>query len=191
MQEQRRHPRIRFFQPLPASVGRSGKILRAELHNLSLGGVLLRTDLPLAAGDRFGLEFALQGLGLDLAPVAVNRLGELIGARFETGPVSQHLLEVAMADALSKGVASVLSLHTLDGHKVMRIAGALNLSLRNDFLFSLEKMGVAEIDLSEVSLVDPDGLALCVVAAEKYHVQVSRLSPVVAARWPGTGAVRP
>jgi ABC-type transporter Mla MlaB component len=184
MQEQRRHVRIRFAKPLPAYVGHKGQNLRAELHNVSLGGALLRTDLPLAIGDRFGLEFALQGMGIDTVPIVISRgLGDLVGVRFDLGPASEIQLEGAIQDSLRNGIASVLSMHTLAGRKVMRIAGALNLSLRNDFFHALDKMGVAEIDLSEVTTVDADGLALCVVAAERRGVVIERLSPAVANLW--------
>lgn len=183
MNEQRRYPRIRFSRPLPAYVGLRGQTVRAEIHNLSQSGALLRTDLPLQSGDRFGLEFALQGLGLDLVPTVVSRIGELIGVRFEPGPASAIQLDEAMNDSIRNGIASVLSMHNRGGRKVMRIAGALNLSLRNDFFHVLEKMGVAEIDLSEVTSVDADGLALCMVAAEKNGVIIERLSPAVAQLW--------
>ena len=63
------------------------------------------------------------------------------------------------------------------------IAGALNQSLRNDFHHALDKMGVAEIDLSEVSVADAEGLALCRMAAEKRGVVVERLSPAIALLW--------
>lgn len=186
MHDQRRYPRIRFSRPLPAFVGLRGQTVRAEIHNLSQAGALIRTDLPLNTGDRFGLEFALQGMGLDLVPTVVSRIAGLIGVRFEAGPASLIQLEESMNDSIRNGIASVLSMHNRSGRKVMRIAGALNLSLRNDFFHALDKMGVAEIDLSEVTAVDPDGLALCVVAAEKNGVIIDRLSPAVAQLWRAT-----
>lgn len=183
MLEKRRHVRIRFAKPLPAQVGLKGQNLRAELHNLSLGGALLRTDLPLASGDRFGLEFFLQGMGIDTAPTVVSRIGELVGVRFDLGPATEIQLEGAISDSLANGIASVLSIHTLDGRKVMRIAGALNLSLRSDFFHALDKMGVAEIDLSEVSSVDAEGLALCQTAVRERGVVIERFSSAVARHW--------
>lgn len=185
MHEQRRHVRIRFAKPLPAYVGYQGQNQRAELHNVSLGGGMLRTDLPLVQGGRFGLEFALQGMGIDTVPTVISRgLEGLVGVRFDLGPATEIQLEGAIQDSLRNGIASVLSMHNLGGRKVMRIAGALNQSLRNDFFHALDKVGVAEIDLSEVSVVDTDGLALCAVAAERQGVVIERLSPAVAKVWP-------
>jgi hypothetical protein len=183
MQDKRRHVRIRFAKPLPAYVGIKGQNVRAELHNISLGGALLSTDLTLAMGDRFGMEFALQGMGIDTVPTVVSRVGEMVGIRFDLGPATEIQLEGAIADSLRNGIASVLSMHTIGGRKVMRIAGALNQSLRNDFHHALDKMGVAEIDLSEVSVADAEGLALCRMAAEKRGVVVERLSPAIALLW--------
>lgn len=184
MQDKRRHVRIRFAKPLPAYVGLHGHNQRAELLNVSLGGAMLRTEMPLAVGERFGMEFSLQGMGIDTVPTVISRgLGDLVGVRFDLGPATEIQLEGAIQDSLRNGIASVLSMHTLGGRKVMRIAGALNLSLRNDFFHALDKMGVAEIDLSEVSTVDADGLALCMVASERRGVVIERLSPVVAQLW--------
>jgi len=184
MQDKRRHVRIRFAKPLPAYVGLKGQNRRAELLNVSLGGAMVSTDLPLAVGERFGMEFSLQGMGIDTVPTVVSRgLNNLFGVRFDLGPATEIQLEGAIQDSLRNGIASVLSMHTLGGRKVMRIAGALNLSLRNDFFHALDKMGVAEIDLSEVTSVDADGLALCVVASEKSGVVIERLSPAVANLW--------
>ena len=184
MLDKRRHVRIRFAKPLPAYVGHQRQSRRAELLNVSLGGAMVSTDLPLVVGDRFGLEFSLQGMGIDTAPIVISRgLNNLYGVRFDLGPATEIQLEGAIRDSLRTGIASVLSMHNLNGRKVMRIAGALNLSLRNDFFHALDKMEVAEIDLSEVTAVDPDGLALCVVAAEKNGVIIDRLSPVVAQLW--------
>ena len=48
MKEQRRHQRIRFgVQPL-IRIGQSGVTGIGRLENLSLGGLMLRTDLPLS-----------------------------------------------------------------------------------------------------------------------------------------------
>jgi len=184
MQDKRRHVRIRFGKPLPAYVGLKGQNRRAELLNVSLGGAMVSTDLPLVVGDRFGMEFSLQGMGIDTAPTVISRgLNNLYGVRFDLGPATEIQLEGAIQDSLRNGIASVLSMHNLSGRKVMRIAGALNLSLRNDFFHALDKMGVDEIDLSEVSTVDADGLALCVVASERGGVLIERLSPAVANLW--------
>ena len=99
------------------------------------------------------------------------------------GCEARHVERFSAGQKQRLAIASVLSMHNREGRKVMRIAGALNLSLRNDFFHALDKMGVAEIDLTEVTAVDPDGLALCVVAAEKNGVIIDRLSPAVAQLW--------
>ena len=127
---------------------------------------MLRTDLPLTAHGVAGCEFSLCGSPVaDVSVSVLNCLGDLYGARFRSGLINPVLIEDAMRDALVCGIASALSVHDLGGRKVMRIRGGLNGSLRNDFMHSLTRVGVAEIDVSAVTAVDQAGLALCLAAA--------------------------
>lgn len=182
--EQRRHQRVRFKIPPLVRIGQSGKHGQGELQNLSLGGLMLRTDVPLTVGEVFGCEFSVFGSPLiDMPVFAVSKVGDVYGARFQAGPISELLLQAAIDTAIGAGKASILTINELDGRKIMRITGGLNAGLHNDFMHGLTRVGVAEIDLSRVTDVDSGGLALCRIAAEKYEVSIARRSPCVEAAW--------
>lgn len=134
-------------------IGQFGFSGKGLLENLSLVGmIMLRTDLPLKVGKAFGSEFVVfESPLIDLTAVVVSRIGDLYGARFQAVLISEWLIQEAIDNALNLGKASVLSINELQGRKVMRIAGGLNAGLRNDFMHSLTKMGVDEMDLSGVT----------------------------------------
>jgi len=170
-------PRIR--------VGQHGQSGTGELENLSLGGLMLRTDVLLKVGEMFGCEFSVFGSPLiDIPAVVVSKVGDVYSARFQAGPISELLIQEAIEGALALGKASILSIHDLQGRKVMRISGGLNNALRSDFMHSLTRVGVAELDLSGVTAIDSAGLALCLIAVEQYDVEIVCRSRCVAAAWP-------
>jgi hypothetical protein len=151
-----------------------------ELENLSLGGLMLRTPLPLNIGEACGCEFVICGSPLiDMSALVVSKIGDLYGARFQAGPVSEWLIQEAMNDAPSSGKGSVLSINDRQGRKVMRISGGLNRGLHNDFMHHLTRMGIDDPDLSEITDIDEAGLELCRVAVEDYRVRVIHPSPGV------------
>ena len=187
MSEQRRHQRIRFNVPPDICLGKFGQIGQGELENLSLSGIMLRTGLSLSVGEVFGCEFSVFGSPLiDLRAVVVSQVGDLYGARFQAGPISELLIKDAIESAIASGKASILSIHDLEGRKVMRISGGLNKCLRSDFMHSLQRVGVAELDLSGVTDIDSVGMALCLIAAEQYHVKLNKRSSCVEAAWSKT-----
>jgi ABC-type transporter Mla MlaB component len=180
MSEQRRHQRIRFSQPPQIRVGQNGQAGQGELQNLSLGGLMLTTEIDLKTGEIFGCEFSVFGSPLiDMPAVVVSRIGKVYSARFQAGPISEILIQGAIDSALASGKASLLSIRDLQGRKVMRIAGGLNSSLSADFMHGLTKGGVAEVDLSAVTDIDSSGLALCLLAVEKYKVKLGDRSVCV------------
>ena len=182
MSEQRRHQRIRFSNAPRIRVGQNGQHGHGELENLSLGGLMLRTEVPLTIGQTVGCEFTVFGSPLiDMPAIVVSRIGDLYGARFQAGPISEVLIQEAIESALASGKASVLSIHDLHGQKVMRISGGMNNSLCNDFMHGLTRVGVAELDLSGVTAIDSAGLALCLVAIGQYSVQLVSPSDCVMA----------
>ena len=177
MREQRRHQRIRFNHPPCVRIGQGGKAGRGELENLSLGGLMLRTDLSLVVGAVLGCEFSvLDSSSIDLAAVVVSKVGDCYGTRFQLGPISASLIE----QALASGKASILSINEREGRKTMRIGGGLNACLRSDFMHGLTRVGVDEMDLSAVTGMDRDGLELCRIAVEQYRVALIQPSPCVA-----------
>lgn len=184
MQEKRRHQRIRFGLPPPITIGYGGAIGSGTIENLSLSGLMLRTSMKLEVGRTIGCEFSIFGSpAIDVPAAVVSQVGDLFGVRFETGPINQILLDDAIALAIAEGHASILTIHEIGGHKVMRIAGGLTGALRNDFVHSLTRVGVDEIDLAAVTAVELDGLALCVLAQGRYGANIGQQSECFAKAW--------
>lgn len=185
MIEQRRHQRIRFGDPPPVRIGFSGRAEDGFVENLSMSGLMLRCALPLEIGRIVGCEFSLFGSPMiDVAATIVSRIGEgLYGARFQVGLINQVLIEDAIKAALGAGQASVLSVHELQGRKVMRISGGLSGTLRNDFMHALTRVGIDEIDLGGVTFTEPSGLALCLVATERHGVVLGARSACFSEAW--------
>lgn len=186
MLEQRRYQRIRFSSPLSMRVGHAGGQADAQLENLSLGGLMFRTALPLSVGEIVGCEFRVfDSAQLDLSAVVASKVGEgLYGVRFEAGPMSQHLIQDSIDDAVARGFVSIVSLHDMNGGgKLMRVAGGLTAAAKADFLHAVQRVGVAELDLSEVTYVDKDGLSMCALAIARYGIRAERRSPCVEAAW--------
>jgi hypothetical protein len=175
MKEQRRHQRIRFnVQPL-VRLGQAGSRGSGRLENLSLGGLMVRTHLQMKVGGAFGCEFsALGSVLIDISAVVVGRVGDFCGVRFQAGPVSERLLKDEIERALSSGKGSAFSVNEVQGRRVMRVVGGLNESLRGDFMHSLSKGGVDEIDLSKVTDIDHAGAKLCRIAAQTHRIAIVR-----------------
>jgi hypothetical protein len=189
MKEPRRNQRIRFTVSPIVRIGQLGLSGKGQLENLSLGGLMLRTELSLKVGEAIGCEFIVFDSPLIDMPVdVVSKIGDLYGARFQPGPISEWLIQEAIDKALALGLASILSINDLQGRKVMRISGGLNESLRNDFMHGLTKVGVDEMDLSGVTEIDGAGMDLCRLAVERHNVEIVRPSPRVCAVMAGQGA---
>lgn len=187
MQEQRRHQRIRFGVPPKVRIGYGGVIAEGGIENLSMSGLMLRTEMALTIGHIAGCEFSLfDSPMIDVPVTIVSQVGDLFGARFQIGPINQVMIDDAIGHALGSGQASILSVHELGGRKVMRIAGGLNGSLRNDFMHALTRVGVDEIDVEAVTAVDQAGLALCLVATNRHAVTMGPRSACFAAAWETT-----
>lgn len=182
--DQRRHQRIRFSTPPTIRVGYSGEIGNGQIENLSLSGVMFRCGLSLDIGHTVGCEFSVFGSPvIDVPAAIVSRVGDLFGARFQTGPINQVVIDDAISGALARGQASILTVHELAGRKVMRIAGGLNTTLRSDFMHALTRVGIEEIDLSGVTAVDQGGVALCLVATSRHGVRLGAQSDCFAEVW--------
>ena len=184
MLDQRRHQRIRFCSPPTIKIGYGGAIGEGVIENLSLSGIMLRTSMALDIGRTTGCEFSLFGSPvIDVPAAVVSRVGNLFGARFQTGPINQILIEDAINAALAVGQASIFSVHELGGRKVMRVIGGLNGNLRNDFMHALTRVGVNEIDVEAVTAVDQSGLALCLVATRRHGVEIGAQSACFTSAW--------
>ena len=184
MQDRRRHQRVRFGNSPAILIGFGGASSQGSIENISSSGLMLRTDLPLEIGRHAGCEFSLFGSPMIDVPVAiVSRVGDLYGVRFQGGLVSQVTIDDAVVTALARGDASDLGVHEIEGRKVLRISGGLNAGLRNDFMHALTRVGVDEIDVSEVTAVDQSGLALCAVATARYPVKIGAQSECFAKAW--------
>lgn len=184
MLDQRRHQRIRFGILPTVRIGYGGAIGEGLIENLSLSGLMLRTDMPLEIARNIGCEFRVfQSPVIDVPAAVVSRVGNMFGVRFQTGPINQILIDDAINAALAAGKASILSVHELGGKKIMRISGGLGAPLRNDFMHALTRVGVDEIDLAGVTLIDQAGLALCLVASSRHGVRMGAQSQCFAEAW--------
>jgi hypothetical protein len=184
MLDQRRHQRIRFGALPEVRIGYGGAIGEGLIENLSLSGLMVRTEMSLEISHNIGCEFSVFGSPLiDVQAAVVSRVGNLFGVRFQTGPISQILIEDAINSALASGNASILAVRELGGKKIMRITGGLGNSLRNDFMHALTRLGVDEIDLDGVTLVDQAGLALCLVACNRHGAKLGAQSQCFAEAW--------
>lgn len=184
MLEQRRYQRIRFGTAPSVRIGFNGQRGEGSIENLSLMGLMARSEIQLEVGRNIGLEFRIPGAErIDVAATVVSRVGSLFGVRFLSGPLNLILVEDAINAALSAGQASVLTLHELGGRKVMRISGGLLGNLRNDFMHALTRVGVEEIDLSGVTAVEQAGLGLCMVATSRYGVTLGERSACFDEAW--------
>ena len=184
MIEQRRHQRIRFGEPPVVRIGFGGQMGDGSVENLSMSGLMLRCGMQLAIGRSIGCEFSLfSSPMLDMSVTVVSRVGDLFGARFQPGLINEVLIEDGLKSTLASGQGSILSVHELAGRKVMRIAGGLNGTLRNDFMHALTRVGVDEVDVAAVSSVDQAGLALCLVATERHGAIMGGQSACFADAW--------
>jgi hypothetical protein len=176
MKEQRRHQRVRFGAPPLVRLGQAGRAGMGHVENLSIGGLMVRTNVPLKVGEPFGCEFSVLGSEMiDVSAVAVGRVGdELYSARFQTGPVSERLLTEEISGALARGKASAFSVNEFQGRRVVRVVGGLNGCLRNDFMYALDKGNVDGIDLAEVKDIDRAGAELCRIASQTYRLNILR-----------------
>ncbi|MDR2837860.1 MAG: PilZ domain-containing protein [Azonexus sp.] len=182
--EQRRHQRIRFSSPPRVSIGYGGAVDIGGIENLSLSGLMVRTSLELKIGHTAGCEFSLFGSPIiDVPLTVVSRIGDVYGGRFQTGPINQIVIEDAIEAALAAGHASILTVHEVNGRKLMRVIGGLNDSLKNDVMHTLTRVGVDEMDLGAVTAVDRNGLALCRIATGQYGVTIGAQSQCFAGVW--------
>ena len=90
MQDQRRHQRIRFGAPPSVKIGFGGVVGEGHIENLSLSGLMVRSSMNLEIGRLAGCEFSIFCSPLIDVPVTiVSRVGDLYGARFQTGPINR------------------------------------------------------------------------------------------------------
>ena len=184
MQDRRRHQRVRFGKAPAIFVGFNGASEHGQIENLSLSGLMLRTDLDLEIGRQAGCEFSLFASPLiDVVVTVVSRVGNLYGVRFQAGLINQIAIDDAIVSALARGEASVLGVHEIDARKVLRVTGGLNGGLRNDFMHALSRVGVDVLDLSAVTAVDQEGLALCLEATGRYQARMGQQSACFSAAW--------
>ena len=173
MIERRKHQRVAFASPPNAHFGQFGIKGKGYLQNISLGGLLLKTDTELKVGEPLGCEFVLVNEHLiDIQAVVGNKIQTHYGIRFQVGLVSQWLLQEAIDTMLSSGQGSILSIKDLSGRRVMRIEGGLNQSLYDQFMFSLTNSGIQDLDLLNVTHMDNEGRNLCKIAVEQFKVRI-------------------
>lgn len=182
--EKRRNQRIRFNAPMGVRLGYDKSSYDGRLTNLSRQGLMVDTELSVPIGTRLGCEFSLEyGCVIDLSVIVVSHLGCMFGARFQLGPVSRMLIDSGIEASLTSGTASTLSFHEQGGKHLIRVTGGLSGILRSDFMHTLTRGNIDELDLAGVTSVEASGLALCLLAKEKYQVNIGACSPCFTAAW--------
>lgn len=89
---------------LASGVRHDGTGLEVQIHNISGTGLLLESDVKLAAGDRIEIELPHAG---DITAVVIWASGRLFGCQFE-GPVSPATLSaVELKSAIDAAAAIV------------------------------------------------------------------------------------
>lgn len=84
----KRHDTRRKLSLLARGVQHDGTGIEVQIHNISGTGLLLESDIKLAAGDRIEIELPHAG---DITAVVIWASGRLFGCQFE-GPVSPATL---------------------------------------------------------------------------------------------------
>lgn len=100
----KRHDARRKLSLLAPGLRHDGTGIEVQIHNISGTGLLLESDVKLAAGDRIEIELPHAG---DITAVVIWASGRLFGCRFE-GPVSPATLsavELKSAVALAPTAA--------------------------------------------------------------------------------------
>lgn len=98
----KRHDARRKLSLLASGLRHDGTGLEVQIHNISGTGLLLESDVKLAAGDRIEIELPHAG---DITAIVIWASGRLFGCQFE-GPVSPATLSaVELKSAIDPAVA--------------------------------------------------------------------------------------
>jgi hypothetical protein len=96
----KRHDARRKLSLLASGSQHDGTGIEVQIHNISGTGLLLESDIKLAAGDRIEIELPHAG---DITAVVIWASGRLFGCQFE-GPVSPATLSaVELKSAVALG----------------------------------------------------------------------------------------
>ncbi|WP_332820005.1 helix-turn-helix domain-containing protein [Sphingopyxis sp.] len=99
----KRHDVRRKLSLLASGLRHDGTGLEVQIHNISGTGLLLESDIKLAAGDRIDIELPHAG---DITAIVIWASGRLFGCQFE-GPVSPATLSaVELKSAVAPAPAS-------------------------------------------------------------------------------------
>ncbi|WP_267128035.1 PilZ domain-containing protein [Sphingopyxis fribergensis] len=91
-----------------------GTGLEVQIHNISGTGLLLESDVKLAAGDRIEIELPHAG---DITAVVIWASGRLFGCQFE-GPVSPATLSAVELKSAIDAAPAIDPAPTVDGDPV-------------------------------------------------------------------------
>ena len=99
----KRHDARRKLSLLASGLKHDGTGIEVQIHNISGTGLLLESDIKLAAGDRIDIQLPHAG---DITAVVIWASGRLFGCQFE-GPVSPATLSaVELKSAVAPAPAS-------------------------------------------------------------------------------------
>ncbi|AJA07508.1 type IV pilus assembly PilZ [Sphingopyxis fribergensis] len=99
---------------LASGLRHDGTGLEVQIHNISGTGLLLESDVKLAAGDRIEIELPHAG---DITAVVIWASGRLFGCQFE-GPVSPATLSAVELKSAIDAAPAIDPAPTVDGDPV-------------------------------------------------------------------------
>ena len=99
---------------LASGLRHDGTDIEVQIHNISGTGLLLESDVKLAAGDRIDIELPHAG---DITAVVIWASGRLFGCRFE-GPVSPATLSAVELKSAIDADPAIEPTPTVDGDQV-------------------------------------------------------------------------
>lgn len=189
LREQRLHPRARFLNPGRVELEAGRGYAEGEIVDLSRTGAQVRLQTPLAPGRRVTGEFSLgSGVAVPFAGIVVNLRDPRgnapgVGIRFD-GPAAGEwnaVIDDVIRKAIARGedgraLASMVQVITWGNSPKVKVYGALSGHGWRDLLGAVARFGAASLDLSDVTSIDPAGIALCMMASERHGAQVERCS---------------
>jgi hypothetical protein len=99
---------------LAAGLRHDGTDIEVQIHNISGTGLLLESDVKLAAGDRIEIELPHAG---DITAVVIWASGRLFGCQFE-GPVSPATLSAVELKSAIDAAPAIDPAPTAEGDRV-------------------------------------------------------------------------
>lgn len=170
---------------------RINSLIRATYVTPSIQGVSLLSDVSAhglklshvtascapQVGEEIRITIHLNGAPFEVRGRVANRQGLTVGIQvLPDCRVRQRALVralVGLAPSVDVGLVEQCDDRTL------RVKGALTGTLSSDLVYLLKTLPVRWLDLSEVERLDLPGLGLCLMARDKFYVQLVNVNQVI------------